>query len=86
MDLTTLSNERTLLNYVRTALAFLASGVALIKFFEEPGMVILGWVFLPLGIGCVVLGAWRFNHVRRVLQHQWHLRSMEDDQPADDDE
>lgn len=80
MDLTSLSNERTLLNYVRTALAFLAAGVALIRFFEQAGMVIIGWVLLALGIGCAILGVVRFNHVRKVLQHQWHLRSMEDDE------
>jgi len=84
MDLTSLSNERTLLNYVRTALAFLAAGVALIRFFEEPGMVIIGWVLLPLGIGCVVLGVWRYMHVRNVLRHQWHLRSMEAGEIDDD--
>jgi putative membrane protein len=85
MDLTSLSNERTLLNYVRTALAFLAAGVALIRFFEEPGMVIIGWVLLPLGIGCAILGVVRYNHVREVLQHQWLLRSLEDDQLEDDE-
>jgi hypothetical protein len=48
-------------------------------------MVIIGWVLLPLGIGCAILGVVRFNHVREVLQHQWHLRSMEDDQLEDDE-
>jgi len=85
MDLTSLSNERTLLNYIRTALAFLASGVALIHFFEQPGMVIIGWALLPLGIACVVFGIVRFYHVRKVLQQQWHLRSMEDGEIEDDE-
>lgn len=85
MDLTSLSNERTLLNYIRTALAFLAAGVALIRFFEKPGMIIIGWALLPLGVACAVFGIVRFNHVRRVLQQQWHLRSMEDDELEDDE-
>ena len=85
MDLTSLSNERTLLNYIRTALAFLASGVALIRFFEEPAMIIIGWALLPLGIACAIFGFVRFNHVRKVLQHQWHLRSMEDDELEDNE-
>jgi putative membrane protein len=85
MDLTSLSNERTLLNYVRTALAFLASGVALIHFFEAPGMVIIGWALLPLGVACAVFGILRFNHVRKVLQQQWHLRSMEAEEIEDDE-
>ena len=85
MDLTSLSNERTLLNYIRTALAFLASGVALIHFFEAPGMVIIGWVLLPLGVACAVFGVVRFNHVRNVLQQQWHLSSMEDNEVESDE-
>jgi putative membrane protein len=85
MDLTSLSNERTLLNYIRTALAFLAAGVALLRFFEAPGMVIIGWVLLPLGVACAVFGILRFNHVRKVLQQQWHLRSMEEDELEDDE-
>jgi putative membrane protein len=85
MDLTSLSNERTLLNYVRTALAFLASGVALIHFFEAPGMVIIGWALLPLGVACAIFGILRFNHVRKILQQQWHMRSMEDDELEDEE-
>lgn len=79
MDLTSLSNERTLLTYIRTALAFVASGVALIHFFDDPRMVAIGWVLLPLGIACAIFGVARFRHVRRILRHQWRLRSMEDD-------
>jgi Domain of unknown function (DUF202) len=41
-DLTFLSNERTLLTYVRTALAFFATGMALIRFFVVP-FHILNW-------------------------------------------
>ena len=85
MDLTSLSNERTLLTYIRTALAFVASSVALIRFFDEPGMIIVGWVLLPVGIACAILGMVRYNHVRRVLRHQWHLRSMEDDELEGDE-
>lgn len=86
MDLTSLSNERTLLNYVRTALAFLASGVALIHFFERPIMIAIGWALLPLGVACAIFGVVRFNHVRKVLQQQWHMRSMEDDDLVERDE
>lgn len=78
MDLTSLSNERTLLVYVRTALAFVAAGVALIRFFEDPGMVVIGWIFIPVGIAFLVFGIFRFNHVRRTLRRQWGLRSMDE--------
>lgn len=79
MDLTSLSNERTLLTYIRTALAFVASGVALIQFFDDPGMVVIGWILLPVGIACAIFGIARFHHVRKVLRQQWRMRSMEDD-------
>ena len=85
MDLTSLANERTLLMYVRTALGFLAAGVALIHFFENPWMVVAGWALIPLGFACAIFGVARYNHVRNVLRHQWHLRSMEDDELGGDE-
>jgi putative membrane protein len=79
MDLTSLSNERTLLMYIRTALGFFAAGAALIRFFEDPVFVFIGWIFIPVGIAFLVFGIFRYRHVQRVLQRQWGLRSMEDD-------
>lgn len=84
MDLTSLSNERTLLTYIRTALAFVASGVALIRFFDDPGMVVIGWVLLPVGIACALFGVGRYRHVRKILRHQWQLSSMGDDEIESD--
>lgn len=77
MDLTSLANERTFLMYIRTALGFFAAGAALIRFFEKPVFVIIGWIFIPVGVLFLVFGVFRFRHVRRVLQEQWGLRSME---------
>jgi putative membrane protein len=77
MDLTSLANERTFLMYIRTALGFFAAGAALIRFFEDSVFVTIGWVFIPVGVLFLVFGIFRFRHVRRVLQEQWGLRSME---------
>lgn len=71
LELTSLSNERTLLTYVRTALAFFAAGAALIRFFAEPAFVIAGWVFLPVGILLGIFGALRFRRTRQLLRAQW---------------
>jgi hypothetical protein len=48
-------------------------------------MVIIGWALLPLGVACAILGILRFNHVRKILQQQWHMRSMEDDELEDEE-
>ncbi|HBO97150.1 MAG TPA: DUF202 domain-containing protein [Candidatus Omnitrophica bacterium] len=61
---TNLANERTLLAYVRTALALAVSGMAAIKFFpESPLVVSLGWLAVAGGI---MLLAWGIVHIRKV--------------------
>jgi len=61
---TTLANERTLLAYIRTALALLIFGMAAIKFFPETALiVILGWLFMASGVFVLV---WGIGHFRRV--------------------
>ncbi|HEX7940150.1 MAG TPA: DUF202 domain-containing protein, partial [Gemmatimonadaceae bacterium] len=77
LDLTSLANERTFLTYVRTALAFFATGAALIRFFDNPAFVITGWLFIPAGIALGVFGGARFRRVRRMSRAKWALASME---------
>ena len=61
---TNLANERTLLAYVRTALAIAVSGMAAIKFFpESPLAVSLGGLAVTAGI---ILLAWGIVHIRKV--------------------
>ena len=61
---TNLANERTLLAYVRTALALAVSGMAAIKFFpESPLVVFLGWLAAATGI---ILLAWGIVHIRKI--------------------
>ena len=61
---TNLANERTLLAYVRTALAIAVSGMAAIKFFpESPLVVSLGWLAVAASI---ILLAWGIVHIRKV--------------------
>jgi putative membrane protein len=63
IDRTILANERTLLAYIRTALAVFVTGVSFIQFFESILMVILGWVFVPIGVITLVIGFWRYKKV-----------------------
>lgn len=72
VDQTTLSNERTLLSYWRTALQCVVGGVSLLKFFNQPTAVILGWIFLPLGLVLGVVGTVLFVRRRRLLSQTGH--------------
>ena len=66
MDRTAMANERTLLSYIRTGLAFGITGAGVIKFFESFVPLLLGWGMVVLGVLVVVLGVW---HFRRIAGH-----------------
>lgn len=80
MENTSLSNERTLLMYIRTALSFLVAGVALIHFFTESWLVAAGWIFLPVGCAFAAFGVGRFRYVRHVIHDQWRMRLLGEDE------
>jgi putative membrane protein len=67
MDRTVLANERTFLAYVRTALAFMIVGGWFIKFFDSRLMSISGVGFVVFAILILLLGAVRFQTVRKRL-------------------
>jgi putative membrane protein len=64
---TDLANERTLLAYIRTALALAAGGLGLVQFFSSPIAVALGWILMPVGVVVLFIGAERFRRARRKL-------------------
>jgi len=66
MDRTAMSNERTLLSYVRTGLAFGITGAGVIKFFKSFVPLLLGWGLVVLGVLVAALGVW---HFRRIAGH-----------------
>jgi len=66
-DRTVLANERTFLAFVRTALTLLVAGVSFIKFFQEPIIVVLGWIFVPLAVVVQVIGTRSYIGTRRTL-------------------
>jgi putative membrane protein len=65
---TDLANERTLLAYVRTALAIAAGGVGLVQLFTAPAVVALGWALIPGGALVLIVGVVRFQRQRRALR------------------
>lgn len=70
---TDMANERTLLAYVRTALALAAGGVGLVSIFTMAAIVALGWVLIPAGAVTLFVGVVRFQRAR------WTLRALEAD-------
>lgn len=64
---THLANERTVLSYVRTALAFLAAGAGLIHFFATFPVEAVGWCFVGVGAGIMIAGIVRYFHVRQRI-------------------
>ena len=77
MDRTAMANERTLLSYVRTGLAFGITGAGVIRFFESFVPLLLGWGLIVLGILVTTLGAW---HFRRIARHILASRSPDIDE------
>jgi len=67
IDRTTLANERTLLGYVRTALALMVVGASALKFFESPVLMGLGWGFLASGVATFLVGLRRFWQMKRQI-------------------
>ncbi|MBC8418672.1 MAG: DUF202 domain-containing protein [Proteobacteria bacterium] len=65
---TDLANRRTLLSHIRTALAFFAGGLALIKFSGHPLIWLIGWLILPAGVIILVQGVITYIKVTRAIQ------------------
>ena len=64
-----LANERTLLAWVRTALAFLAAGIGVQQFATDlPGRNAIAVLLLVIGTMCAAAGAQRFWHADHALR------------------
>lgn len=73
---TVLANERTLLSYVRTGLALFAAGLSFIHFFDAYAIVILGWVFLPLGMYTLAKGFVSFRNMNRIMREEEKVEAL----------
>ncbi len=67
IDRTLVANERTMLGYVRTTLAMLGAGAALLHFFNEETSQYAGWGFVALSIPTLGIGVWHYLQRRRAL-------------------
>lgn len=68
IDRTVLANQNTFLAYLRTALTLFVAGLTFVRFFDYHIVVIIGWVFIPLGVGTFAVGLLRYNRLRKVLR------------------
>lgn len=64
---TALANEHTLLAYARTALAMVAGGATMMKFFGGPAWTLTGVAICAGGILVGIIGAVRYGLVKREL-------------------
>jgi putative membrane protein len=65
---TILANDRTWLAYMRTALTLFVAGASFIQFFDSGFLVIVGWLFLPLGVFVLAIGFYRHSQYRKLVR------------------
>ena len=76
---TIMANERTLLAFLRTSLAFCIAGIGLIKYLDHQALDAIGWIFIVLAGIFLIWGVYRYRHVRKVLREA----TPEDQQTAE---
>lgn len=69
-----LANERTLLAWVRTALALLAAGGGVYEFTDVAGRKVLGVCLALVGIAAALAGGWRYSATQRAIRAGQQLR------------
>lgn len=65
-----LANERTILAYMRTFLATLATGIAFQEFFHKPFILVLGQVLIGLSLIVLLMGVLSFIKIRKKIKQQ----------------
>ena len=65
---TIMANERTLLAFLRTSMAFFIAGIGLIKYLDHAVFDAIGSVFFVLAGILLLWGVHRYRHVRKVLR------------------
>jgi putative membrane protein len=69
LERTRLANERTFLAYIRTSLALFAGAAVLFQFFSSlHAYTSVAWVLGLGGLSVLLIGVYRFNHVRSRLK------------------
>lgn len=67
-DRTSLANERTLLSYIRTALAFAIGGASAIHFLSGITADSFGIILILVGLLTFAVGSWRYIWYKRRIE------------------
>lgn len=68
IDRTILANERTLLSYLRGAVALVIAGVTFLHFFDSGSLYYIGLTCVPLGIATGIFGLARYRKMNRRIR------------------
>lgn len=68
IDRTVLANERTLLSYLRSAVALLIAGITIVNFSTEGWFRAMGIACIPTGIITAVIGVARYRIMDRSIR------------------
>lgn len=78
LERTRLANERTLFSYIRTSLYLFLGGIALFQITGFERIKWLGYVSLALSIIILIIGIFRFNHLKFKLK-KYYLNIKNDE-------
>ena len=65
---TIMANDRTLLAFLRTSLAFCIAGIGLVKYLDHPISDVIGCIFVVIASIFLIWGVHRYRHVRKILR------------------
>ncbi|MHB1148194.1 MAG: DUF202 domain-containing protein [Lutibacter sp.] len=77
LERTRLANERTLFSYIRTSLYLLLGGIALFQLTGFERIKWLGYVSLALSVIILIIGIFRFNHLKFKLKKYYFFNKEE---------
>ena len=73
LERTRLSNERTLLSYIRSSLYLFIGGIALIQVEGYGDLLYVGYLSLLICVVSLVVGFYRFHRLRKQLDRYYEL-------------
>jgi putative membrane protein len=68
IDRTILANERTVLSYLRGAMALIIAGVTFVHFINAGWLLYLGMSLVPFGLLIAVIGIMRYRSMHNRIQ------------------
>ncbi|MCX2742091.1 YidH family protein [Pontibacter anaerobius] len=70
MQRTIFANERTLMAYLRTAIAIIGGGFAAVKLSQHLYMEVIGIIMMPVGVALTIYSFYRYFQKQKVIKAQ----------------